>query len=222
MKARGAGGELRRLLLLLSSSSFETRASSSSSSSSSITLMRGLSVSSSLWISLSLSLSLSLRFYRVSIVRVRERYFDQIFRVSPLLRKTANANNFFKTGRDCEHLLHFYQVKIVNIDTRRIHAPNTSPDRHTRVLGKIVVEQAYFRLQKKVDFTISSHFSCKIGLFCWNLAENSCKISVFWFSILQLFSKIVVFSNCEKRPILQLFSENSCKIRDFFFAKAPY
>ena len=89
--------------------------------------------------------------------------------------------------------------------------------RHTRVLGKIVVEQAYFRLQKKVDFTISSHFSCKIGLFYNYLAENSCKISVFWFSILQLFSKIVVFSNCEKRPILQLFSENSCKIREFFF-----
>ena len=51
--------------------------------------------------------------------------------------------------------------------------------------------------------------------------ENNGKIGLFWFSILQLFSKIVVFCNCEKRPILQLFSENSCKIRDFFFAKAP-
>ena len=39
---------------------------------------------------------------------------------SPLFlrRKTANANKKSKTGRDCEQFLHFYQVKIVNIDTR--------------------------------------------------------------------------------------------------------
>ena len=38
------------------------------------------------------------------------------FRVTVFLSKTAIANNFYKTGRDCEHFLHFYQVKIVNID----------------------------------------------------------------------------------------------------------
>ena len=33
----------------------------------------------------------------------------------------------------------------------------------------------------------------------------SCKIGVFWFSILQLFSKIVVFSNCEKADFTTIF-----------------
>ena len=47
-------------------------------------------------------------------------------------RKTANANNFFKTGRDCEHLLHFYQVKIVNIDMRRMDVLNTNLDGYER------------------------------------------------------------------------------------------
>ena len=40
------------------------------------------------------------------------------FRVLHPKRKTAIANNFPKTNRDCEQFLHFYHAKIVTIDTR--------------------------------------------------------------------------------------------------------
>ena len=44
--------------------------------------------------------------------------FFLIWMISDDKRKTAIANNFPKTNRDCEQFLHFYHAKIVTIDTR--------------------------------------------------------------------------------------------------------